>query len=123
MPRVRIGSTPTEPTIFSEIHEDGVDGVVGQMIPEGTSIGRSGKKGRSAGKWLRGVGNVGLALVRLEVMTDVRLPGETAAAAYEPDNEFVMAPKSGEEGDAAEGAPPVKIKAFVPEWLRRGLEA
>ncbi|KAG6000543.1 hypothetical protein E4U43_001574 [Claviceps pusilla] len=85
------------------------------MIPAETSIGRCGKKGRSAGKWLKGVGNIGLGLCRLEIMTDVVLPGEQAAATYNPEDEFVM-----EWGDE-ENKSSVKVKAFVPEWLRRGL--
>lgn len=84
------------------------------MIPAETSIGRFGKKGRSAGKWLKGVGNIGLGLCRLEIMTDVVLPGEQAAATYKPGNEFVL--EWGEEDNKNN----VKVKAFVPEWLRAG---
>ncbi|KAG5918525.1 hypothetical protein E4U61_001682 [Claviceps capensis] len=88
------------------------------MIPGETSIGRYGKRGRSAGKWLKGVvGNIGLALCRLEIMTDVALPGEQAAATYKPEDEFVL--EWGEE----EYKSSVKVKAFVPEWLRSGLAA
>ncbi|KJR85952.1 transferase caf17 [Sporothrix schenckii 1099-18] len=108
-------------------------------IPAETSIGRVGKRGRSAGKWLSGVGNLGLALCRLETMTDVALPGEavaaaaTAAATFDPTSEFVMKfvegsendgeGGSGGEGEADASAPTtaVKIKAFVPDWLRQGL--
>ncbi|KXH55832.1 folate-binding protein YgfZ [Colletotrichum nymphaeae SA-01] len=90
-----------------------------ESIPRETSIGRSGKKGRSAGKWLKGIGNVGLGLCRLEIMTDVVLPGETAASTFDPANEFLL--KWGEgEGDGEQNNA-VKIKAFVPEWLRNGL--
>ncbi|KUI59322.1 Putative transferase CAF17, mitochondrial [Cytospora mali] len=88
-------------------------------IPTDTSIGRLGRKGRSAGKWLRGVGNVGLALCRLETMTDVVLPGETATSPYNPADEFVMAQQPGEDGNGGFSA---RIKAFVPEWLRQGLD-
>lgn len=88
-------------------------------IPADTSIGRLGKRGRSAGKWLRGVGNVGLALCRLEIMTDVVLPGEPAASSYTPADEFVMEGQAGEDG---QDPFKVKIKAFVPEWLRQGLD-
>lgn len=89
------------------------------LIPTDTSIGRLGKKGRSAGKWLRGVGNIGLALCRLESMTDLKLPGETAAAAYSPSDEFVIEQQPAENG---EGGFEVKVKAFVPEWLRQKLD-
>ncbi|KAI0834845.1 Aminomethyltransferase folate-binding domain-containing protein [Hypoxylon sp. FL0890] len=89
-------------------------------IPSNLSIGRDGTKGRSAGTWLRGVGNIGLALCRLQIMTDVELPGETAAGApFNPDtDEFVVKWGADEEGG---GGQSVKIKAFVPEWLRERL--
>lgn len=97
---------------------DGVS-MSASTIPTDTSIGRLGKRGRSAGKWLRGVGNVGLALCRLEIMTDVVLPGEPAASPYTPADEFVVAGQAGEDG---QDPFKVKIKAFVPEWLRQGLD-
>ncbi|KAJ3525694.1 hypothetical protein NM208_g11527 [Fusarium decemcellulare] len=46
-------------------------------------------------------------------MTDVVLPGETAAAAFKPEDEFVL--EWGEEGSRTG----VKVKAFVPDWLRK----
>ncbi|KPM41511.1 putative transferase CAF17, mitochondrial [Neonectria ditissima] len=106
------------PTTLS-YHADSatLESATADMIPQGTSIGRFEKRGRSAGKWLKGVGNIGLGLCRLEIMTDVALPGETAAAAFKPEDEFVL--EWGEEGSKTG----VKIKAFVPEWLRQGLEA
>lgn len=97
----------------------GGDVLSAASIPADTSIGRFGKRGRSAGKWLRGVGNVGLALCRLEIMTDVVLPGETAASSYTPADEFFMEREAGEDGEEPFK---VKIKAFVPEWLRQGLD-
>ncbi|RDA83061.1 hypothetical protein CP532_3859 [Ophiocordyceps camponoti-leonardi (nom. inval.)] len=83
------------------------------LVPRDTSIGRFGKKGRSAGKWLRGIGNIGLGLCRLEIMTDLSLPGEQAAATYRAGDEFVV------EWDDGRSA---KVKAFVPAWLRRILD-
>lgn len=98
-------------------------------VPPETSIGRAEKKGRSTGKWLSGVGNVGLALCRIEVMTDLTLPGEppatppAAGALGSGDkDEFVMIPKTGGEDGGSDG-PAVKVKAFVPQWLRQGLAA
>ncbi|EFY98777.1 aminomethyltransferase folate-binding domain protein [Metarhizium robertsii] len=93
------------------------ESLTADMIPAETSIGRFGKKGRSAGKWLKGVGNIGLGLCRLEIMTDVVLPGEQAAATYKPGNEFVL--EWGDEDNKSD----VKVKAFVPKWLREGLSA
>ncbi|KAF9872632.1 folate-binding protein YgfZ [Colletotrichum karsti] len=93
----------------------GPEGLPAETIPRETSIGRAGKKGRSAGKWLKGVGNVGLGLCRLEIMTDIVLPGETAASTYDPSNEFLLQWGEDDKNNA------VKIKAFVPEWVRNGL--
>ncbi|CAM1505317.1 Fc.00g109540.m01.CDS01 [Cosmosporella sp. VM-42] len=94
-----------------------LESVTADMIPRDTSIGRFEKRGRSAGKWLKGVGNIGLGLCRLEIMTDVVLPGETASAAFSTEDEFVL--DWGEEGSKNR----VKVKAFVPDWLRQGLDA
>ncbi|KAF4979648.1 hypothetical protein FZEAL_4205 [Fusarium zealandicum] len=103
-----------------QYHADGdaalLESVTADMIPRGTSIGRFEKRGRSAGKWLKGVGNIGLGLCRLEIMTDVVLPGETAAATSTLEDEFVL--DWGEEGSKMG----VKVKAFVPDWLRKGLD-
>ncbi|POR35477.1 Putative transferase CAF17, mitochondrial, partial [Tolypocladium paradoxum] len=106
---------PPAALMYEPERDDSPERLTADMIPGETSIGRLGKRGRSAGKWLRGVGNVGLGLCRLEIMTDVVLPGEQAAATYTPDDEFVL-----EWGDE-ESKSGVKVKAFVPEWLRRGL--
>jgi folate-binding protein YgfZ len=90
-----------------------------EEIPSETSIGRVEKKGRSAGKWLAGIGNVGLALCRLEIMTDLVLPGEASAGTgFSPSDEFVLTEKVEADGVGRK----VKIKAFVPAWLRQGLE-
>lgn len=118
------GATNSHPPDTLEYRPDFVvagGGIDAADIPTDTSIGRMERKGRSAGKWLRGVGNVGLALCRLETMTDVVLPGETAATSYSPADEFVMEVQPGADGEATGGAN-VKVKAFVPEWLRRGLD-
>ena len=76
----------------------------------GANISRAEKKGRSAGKWVGGVGNVGLALCRLEIMTDTVLTGE--GSQWKPEDKFKVAwePGVGKEGGE------VKIKAFIPEW-------
>lgn len=80
-------------------------------IPTETNFGRSGKKGRTAGKWVRGVGNVGLGLCRIEIMTDVIVQGGTGG--YKEGDEF----KLEWEGEGEEGAAKmVKAKAFVPAW-------
>ncbi|KAK2066871.1 hypothetical protein P8C59_000651 [Phyllachora maydis] len=103
------------PCVFED--GPGMNALAADMIPTETSIGRVGRKGRSAGKWIKGVGSVGLALCRLEVMTDITLPGETAASAFVPEDEFVMHFSSGDEADDRG----VRVKAFMPCWLRLGI--
>ncbi|CUS07188.1 unnamed protein product [Tuber aestivum] len=63
-------------------------------------------KGRGVGKFLRGVGNVGLALCRLEAMTDLELGGEK--------DKTVPEFKLDVEGSE------LRVKAFVPEWHLMG---
>ncbi|KAK3357157.1 putative aminomethyl transferase [Lasiosphaeria hispida] len=65
--------------------------------------------GRPTGKFLGGVGNVGLALCRLQPMTDLKAPPGSVQD-YDPAAEFCLA---GDEG--------TRVKAFVPEWLRQAL--
>jgi len=65
-------------------------------------VGAEGRaSGRSAGRWVVGVGNVGLALCRLEVMV-----GEGGGGG----GEFKVVREEG-EGE-------VRVKAFVPSWHR-----
>ncbi|KAM0562241.1 hypothetical protein ACHAPJ_002687 [Fusarium lateritium] len=108
---------PTTLQYHTDATAASLESVSADMIPRDTSIGRFEKRGRSAGKWLKGVGNIGLGLCRLEIMTDVSLPGDAASAAFNPEDEFVL--DWGEE----ESRNRVKVKAFVPDWLRQGLDA
>ncbi|CZR57304.1 related to Putative transferase CAF17, mitochondrial [Phialocephala subalpina] len=80
-----------------------------EKIPRETSIGRLEKRGRSVGKFLAGVGNIGLGLCRLETMTDIQVQG--AAGGYKDGDEFKVEWET--EGSAPEM---VKVKAFVPSW-------
>ncbi|PYI09002.1 hypothetical protein BO78DRAFT_309562 [Aspergillus sclerotiicarbonarius CBS 121057] len=85
------------------------------LPPSGSNISKvSARKGRSAGKFLGGVGNIGLALCRLEMMTDVALTGE--GTQYSPDQEFKVSWTGAEDGSSESGE--VKIKALVPPWTR-----
>jgi hypothetical protein len=76
-------------------------------IEKGTDIKPIGGSKRSAGKWIAGIANIGLALCRLETMTDIRVSAE--GGPYKPHQEFSV-------GD-------YKIKAFVPQWLREKLQS
>jgi folate-binding protein YgfZ len=85
--------------------------------PPGSNISRANTKsrGRSSGKWLGGVGNIGLALCRLEMMTDIQLTAERTN--YDPSEQFKV--QWEEDGQQRE----VMLKPFVPKWLRDGVEA
>ena len=84
----------------------------------GSNIGKHNAKGRSrsSGKWLCGTGNIGLALCRLEMMTDIQLTAERTI--YDPNEQFKVQLGS-EEGEAQQE---VMLKPFVPQWLREGVE-
>jgi transferase CAF17, mitochondrial len=76
----------------------------------GTAVS-SRRRNDSAATWIEGLGNVGLALCRLEMMTDVRINADQDAMSFTQDTEFEL------EGLVETGST-VKVKAFVPEWLR-----
>jgi folate-binding protein YgfZ len=86
------------------------DLAVENIAPE-TRIGRVDKKGRSAGKWLNGVGNLGLALCRLEIMTGMSVGGEAPLGGWKTDDEFKL--EWGVDGTREDE---VRVKAFVPSW-------
>jgi folate-binding protein YgfZ len=77
----------------------------------------SRRKGRSTGKWLGGVGNIGLALCRLEMMTDIQLTAD--ATNYDPNEEYKVQWGGGEDDGES---PEVKVKPFVPAWVQQGIE-
>jgi folate-binding protein YgfZ len=72
------------------------------LPPSGSDIKAEGGR-RAAGKFLAGIGNIGLALCRLEHMTDLKVTDEGGSF------------REGIEFGIDEG---VKVKAFVPQWLR-----
>ena len=88
-----------------------------ELPARNADISRAEKKGRSAGKWLGGVGNVGLALCRLDVMTDTALTAE--GSHWSPEYEFKVAWKPEKD----RGDKEVMIKAFVPDWHQTRAEA
>ncbi|KZF26677.1 Aminomethyltransferase folate-binding domain-containing protein [Xylona heveae TC161] len=92
-------------------------------VPPGTNILKATNATRargSAGKFLAGIGNIGLALCRLEVMTDLALTGE--GSKWTPGDEFVMRWADSSAGGSSNGAAAsggeeqVKVKAFIPGW-------
>lgn len=85
-----------------------------ESVPSKTDIAPvSTTKKRPTGHWINGIGNIGLAMCRLQPMTDIELPGESAESPspYDPSNEFVLKWE-------AEGGQQLKIKPFVPDWIR-----
>lgn len=68
-----------------------------------------GKRGKP-GKWVAGVGNIGLAMCRLEMMTDLVVTGEPSQ--FSPEDSFTI--KVGE----TDSEQTVGVKAFVPDWVR-----
>ncbi|KAF2204137.1 Aminomethyltransferase folate-binding domain-containing protein, partial [Delitschia confertaspora ATCC 74209] len=71
------------------------------------------KKGRSAGKLIGNVGNVGLALCRLEMMTDMRVSAE--GGSWKPGMEFSV--KTGDEKNGVNDGL-LKVRPFVSEWFK-----
>ncbi|KAJ8106839.1 hypothetical protein ONZ43_g6925 [Nemania bipapillata] len=58
-------------------------------------------------------------------MSDLVVPNDTAALEFDPAAEFVLQPSKDEEGNTPAEAldkKVVKVKAFVPDWLRRRLD-
>ncbi|KAI5816068.1 hypothetical protein BZA77DRAFT_314288 [Pyronema omphalodes] len=80
-------------------------------VEVGCNIKKVDGKGRAVGRWLTGVGNLGLALVRLEGMTDVKLPNdEQAALPGWQGEEFAL-----QDTD-------IRVKAFVTERMRNYID-
>lgn len=106
LPVMIYGAEESEPTKLEYNPEKDVGA---QDIPQEINIDPFERRGRSAGKFLGGVGNIGLGLCRLEMMTDVKIPGGTGG--YKEGDEFKLKWE-------VEGSSPgtIKIKAFVPAW-------
>lgn len=94
-------------TLLSKISENKPiftpDVDLAQQVPTGTDIKAEGGR-RPSGRFLAGMGNIGLALCRVENMTPLKVSAE--GGTYKDDLDFRL-------GDTG-----VKVKAFVPEWLR-----
>lgn len=103
-------SPPPESDVLEYSEDTGL-----ALPPTGSNITKvSPKKSPNTGKFLAGIGNVGLALCRLETMTDIAFTGE--ARRYNPDEEFAVSWETDAEGASKAGK--VKLKAFIPPWTR-----
>ena len=92
------------------------------LPPPGGDIKPYERPGRSAGKFVAGVGNMGLALCRVEMMTDLVLTSD-GTSNFRDEDEFGVALEGGSGlgsggGDGYGGGGRTMIKAFVPEWMR-----
>ncbi|KAF2111397.1 hypothetical protein BDV96DRAFT_582088 [Lophiotrema nucula] len=94
---------PTFEPAFDQLVAPGSD--IKQLDREGTI-----KKGRAAGKLIGNIGNVGLALCRLEMMTSMRVSAE--GGSWRPGVQFGLQRSDGSD------AQPVRIKALIPRWFR-----
>ncbi|BFZ64322.1 ccr4 associated factor [Saitoella coloradoensis] len=83
--------------------------------PSQANLTRPGKKGRSAGKFCGGIGNIGLALARLEIVgtTDTK-DAESVEDKLVVEWEEETAQEDGEKEKRSIG-----MRAFVPEWWPR----
>lgn len=114
------GTPPPEKLAYG----DAAEGWLARGLSAGANIvPAGGRRGRPAGRWLDGVGNVGLALCRLEMMTDLVLTAGEASR-WSAEDEFAVSRGKegcgeGEQGEGeGEAKGEVRIKAFVPEWHR-----
>ncbi len=80
----------------------------GLQTPEkDADIRRDDKRKRATGKFIAGIGNIGLATCRLEQMSDLTVSGE--GSSFSPDDGFIVQDVNGQE---------IGVKAFVPDWIR-----
>ncbi|KAK6430465.1 ccr4 associated factor [Oleoguttula sp. CCFEE 5521] len=77
-----------------------------------TDIKKQDKRNRATGKFIAGIGNIGLAMCRLEQMTDLVVSSEGSTVSV--GDKFAA-----QSADGAE----LGIKAFVPDWLRGQIRA
>lgn len=80
---------------------------IDHQVAAETDIKRDDKRRRATGKYVTGVGNVGLAMCRLEQMTDLKVSGE--GSSFSPEDRFLVQDIDGKE---------LGVKAFVPDWIR-----
>ncbi|TGJ85626.1 hypothetical protein E0Z10_g3161 [Xylaria hypoxylon] len=125
LPCMLYGENENIPTTLEYKHNAGSSLLGDRGDLHGLTVGRLGKKGRSTGTFLAGTGNIGLALCRVQLMSDLVVANDTATLEFDPAAEFVIQSSKDEEEMTADGAgdkEAIKIKAFVPNWLRQRLD-
>lgn len=76
-------------------------------LEDNLDIKRDDKRKRATGKFITGIGNIGLAMCRLEQMSDLIVSGE--GSSFDEADRFVVETQDGQQ---------VGVKAFVPDWVR-----
>ena len=76
-------------------------------LENGVDVRRDDRRKRTTGKFVASVGNIGLAMCRLEQMSDLKVSGE--ASSFSPEDKFIVQNAAGEL---------TGLKAFVPDWVR-----
>ena len=76
-------------------------------MPNNTDVRRDDERARATGKFITGIGNIGLAMCRLEQMSDLVVSGE--GSSFSDSDWFKV---QGAEGNE------LGVKAFVPDWIR-----
>lgn len=76
-------------------------------VQHGVDTRRDDARKRPTGKLVISIGNIGLAMCRLEQMSDLKVSGE--GSSFSPGDQFMV-----QTGDDQQ----VRLKAFVPDWVR-----
>jgi len=76
-------------------------------VPDHTDVRRDDERGRATGKFITGIANIGLAMCRLEQMSDLVVSGE-GTSFNDSDRFTVQAPEDNAIG----------VRVFVPDWIR-----
>jgi transferase CAF17, mitochondrial len=77
------------------------------LVKQGPDIRRDDARKRPTGKLVASVGNVGLAMCRLEQMSDLKVSGE--GSSFTPEDRFFIQTANEDQ---------IGLKAFVPDWVR-----
>ena len=76
-------------------------------IEHNVDVRRDDARKRPTGKFIASIGNIGLAMCRLEQMSDLKVSGE--GSSFSAEDRFTVQSTDGQ---------PIGLKAFVPDWIR-----
>lgn len=84
-----------------------------------TAASPAAGKGPTPGKWLDGVGNLGLGEVLVGAMTPALVHGDVGThSGYQKDNEFQIMIDAGTPLGVSSRGSPAYVKAFMPQWWK-----